>query len=291
MAVLVVDRELRIRNWPLSAQALFGWSRDEALGKPAFDLLGSDGSLAVDLSSSWRACRFRGVQRLPDGSSAPLQVTFEPVQDGTGGSLGVLTVAHELATAVEAEARYQSVIAAMQEGVIVMGLDGEILAWNAAAERILGLTAEQLRNRTVISPTWRTTRADGSPFPVDEYPAVVTARTGVPQSNVLMGLVRPDGAIVWLSINSQPIRQAGAPHHAVVATFTDVTERREAERRLREALDNVKALSGLLPVCAWCKSVRNDAGYWQRLEEYLETHTDARPTHGVCPKCSERLMP
>ena len=58
---------------------------------------------------------------------------------------------------------------------------------------------------------------------------------------------------------------------------------------LRTALDDVKTLSGLLPVCAWCKQVRDDEGYWTKLEEYVVKHYKADFTHGVCPTCSAEL--
>ena len=53
----------------------------------------------------------------------------------------------------------------------------------------------------------------------------------------------------------------------------------------------MKVLSGLLPVCAWCKSVRNDAGYWEQIESYLSERTEARFTHGLCPNCSNQMLP
>lgn len=63
-------------------------------------------------------------------------------------------------------------------------------------------------------------------------------------------------------------------------------EREGLIRELREALAKVKTLSGLLPICAWCKSVRDDTGYWSRVEQYLEKHSEARFSHGVCPDCA-----
>jgi DNA-binding response OmpR family regulator len=59
-------------------------------------------------------------------------------------------------------------------------------------------------------------------------------------------------------------------------------------RQLREALAEVKPLKGLIPICAWCKNIRDDEGYWQRLEAYLAKHTDAVFTHGICPACYEK---
>jgi len=58
---------------------------------------------------------------------------------------------------------------------------------------------------------------------------------------------------------------------------------------LADALGNVKVLSGLLPICAWCHKVRQDDGYWERIEAYLSARTDASFTHGICPHCMETL--
>ncbi|WP_303722047.1 cache domain-containing protein [Malonomonas rubra] len=60
---------------------------------------------------------------------------------------------------------------------------------------------------------------------------------------------------------------------------------------LIEAMENVKALSGLLPICSYCKKIRDDEGYWQRLEAYIETHSDAQFSHGICQDCLEEHFP
>ncbi len=69
----------------------------------------------------------------------------------------------------------------------------------------------------------------------------------------------------------------------------DELERRveERTRELRESLENVKQLQGLLPICAWCKKVRDDKDYWHEVEHYVAAHTEARFTHGICPACME----
>jgi DNA-binding response OmpR family regulator len=59
-------------------------------------------------------------------------------------------------------------------------------------------------------------------------------------------------------------------------------------RELQEALDTVKELSGLLPICSYCKSIRDDQNYWQRLETYVSEKTNAQFSHGICPTCFER---
>jgi hypothetical protein len=58
---------------------------------------------------------------------------------------------------------------------------------------------------------------------------------------------------------------------------------------LQEALDNIKTLKGLLPICAGCKKIRDDKGCWNYLETYIERHSDASFSHGLCPHCSDEL--
>jgi len=59
---------------------------------------------------------------------------------------------------------------------------------------------------------------------------------------------------------------------------------------LGESLAQVKRLHGLLPICAYCKKVRNDANYWQQIEAYVSEHSDATFTHGICPECYEKAL-
>jgi CHASE3 domain sensor protein len=66
-------------------------------------------------------------------------------------------------------------------------------------------------------------------------------------------------------------------------------EQRELIDKLQKALAEVKTLSGLIPICGWCKSVRNDTGYWQSVEHYVKAHTDANFSHGICPNCAEKF--
>jgi CHASE3 domain sensor protein len=72
----------------------------------------------------------------------------------------------------------------------------------------------------------------------------------------------------------------------------DELERRvkERTRELQEALDSVKQLQGLLPICAWCKKVRDDKDYWHVVEDYVEAHSEARFTHGICPDCLQNNL-
>lgn len=122
--------------------------------------------------------------------------------------------------------------------------------------------------------------------------------TGNPHIRFYMGapLVDLDGfALGTLCvIDSQPrkmrpdqVEALEALRRIVVHEFTQ----RKVAFMLAEALKELKTLNGLLPICANCKSVRSDDGYWKRIEEYMEERSDARFSHGICPSCVEKLYP
>lgn len=67
-------------------------------------------------------------------------------------------------------------------------------------------------------------------------------------------------------------------------------ERHKLHNELREAIEHIKTLKGLLPICAKCKNIRNDKGYWEQLETYLTKHSDVSFTHGYCPQCAKTLI-
>ena len=83
-----------------------------------------------------------------------------------------------------------------------------------------------------------------------------------------------------------------------VAVKEDITARKkiEADRdqlihHLQEALANVKSLSGMLPICAGCKKIRDDKGYWSQVESYIQSHSEAKFSHGMCPDCLKKWYP
>jgi hypothetical protein len=68
-------------------------------------------------------------------------------------------------------------------------------------------------------------------------------------------------------------------------------EHEKVIEELQRTLAKVKTLSGFIPICAWCKSIRSDKGYWESVEQYVHNHTDATLSHGICPICAEKAMP
>ncbi len=76
-----------------------------------------------------------------------------------------------------------------------------------------------------------------------------------------------------------------------MARFSDMMTLRRLNAELQEALAKIKTLKGLLPICASCKKIRDDEGYWHQIEVYIRDHSEAEFSHGLCPDCSQKLYP
>lgn len=104
-----------------------------------------------------------------------------------------------------------------------------------------------------------------------------------------------DGNMLSYSLASSIMRDQYGGRLAIVCVVRDITEHKKAETereqlisQLQEALANVRQLSGMLPICAACKKIRDDKGYWQQIESYIRTHSEAEFTHSLCPDCVEK---
>ena len=107
---------------------------------------------------------------------------------------------------------------------------------------------------------------------------------------------KKDGTVFPVEISAGVFEVAGRKY--ILAIDRDITERRSAEQEreklileLRDALDKIRTLRGLIPMCAWCKKIRDDKGYWKRVEVYIKEHSDASFTHGICPDCMKIISP
>ncbi|WP_414541499.1 PAS domain S-box protein [Nostoc sp. CCY0012] len=166
----------------------------------------------------------------------------------------------------DSEERYRSVVTAMSEGIVVYEANGRSIACNPSAERILGLSSEQIFGRLCTDSCWHTIKEDGSPFPGETHPAIVTLRTGQPCSNVVMGVYQPHGQLVWISINSQPLFRDNEPTpYAVIASFSDISERKHAENKIFEQA----ALLDIATDAILVRDFQSQISYWNQGAERL----------------------
>jgi PAS domain S-box-containing protein len=207
----------------------------------------------------------------------------QPVFSGTGQKLGAILSLHDITERQRTEERYRKVLAAMSEGVTVQNENGEIIACNASACRILGMTEEQLTSRGSKDPEWRAIRQDGSPFPGEDHPSMEVLKTRRSVKNVRMGLPRPDGCLTWLSINAEPLENP----FGVVVTFVDITDNKRAEDALRDREAELREAQRLAGVGSWAWEPATDDLHWS---EELYRIFGVDPSLPVPPREQRRAM-
>jgi hypothetical protein len=111
----------------------------------------------------------------------------------------------------------------------------------------------------------------------------------------MQGKEGQERVVLW---NATRMSDAAGQALGAILSGQDITQRKQAEndrealiRELEQALEEIRTLSGLLPICAQCKKVRDDRGYWQQIEAYVQEHSQARFSHGICPSCARQLYP
>jgi putative two-component system response regulator len=237
-----------VTGWGDGAQRLFGYTPAEVLGKSVKLIVPDDRSeepaalIALAMSGE-RIERFETKRLAKDGTLLDVLLSASPIW-GEGhefvGSVGIFRDLSAQRAAEEAlrasERRYHSVIEALNEGVVMQDRDGGILAFNKSAERILGLSAEEMFEGSSSQPLLPLIHEDGSPFLAEEHPTMVSMRTGEPQRDVVMGVDGPGLSTRWISINSSALVRPGEREpYAAVCSFTDITELRETLAELHEA--------------------------------------------------------
>jgi len=186
-------------------------------------------------------------------------------------------------------ARLAAIVDSSVDAIIGKTLEGVVFSWNAAAERMFGYKAEEVLGHPIkfLIP----------PSRFDEEPTIIKRlRHGERIAYFETVRQRKDGQIIDVSLTISPIKDQRGKVIGISKIARDIThqKRTQAEREMlirehEDALHRVKVLSGLLPICASCKKVRDDHGYWKQIESYISEHSEATFTHGVCPDCYERL--
>ncbi|MFC1523947.1 PAS domain-containing protein [Thermodesulfobacteriota bacterium] len=122
--------------------------------------------------------------------------------------------------------------------------------------------------------------------------------SGEPVLDIEESYHNADGTEGTVLTSKVPLRDKKGNVFGLLGICTDITERKKMElenesliRELKDAISQVKTLSGLLPICSNCKKIRDDKGYWEQIESYITAHTDAEFSHSICQDCAKKLYP
>lgn len=185
----------------------------------------------------------------------------------------------------EARSQLAAIVDSSHDAIIGLSLEGLIVSWNSGAETMFGHPFEEVIGRPsgLLLP----------PGQFDEMPIMLERlKIGQPVKDFEGIRMRSDGTEIHLAISVSPIKNTVGRIIGASMIARDINEqkRHQQEREqliaeLQEALARVKSLTGLLPICASCKKVRDDQGYWTQVEVYIANHSRAEFTHGICPDC------
>jgi PAS domain S-box-containing protein len=156
---------------------------------------------------------------------------------------------------------------------------------NPAWERTLGFSREELQSR----PMFEFVHPDDRERTLEQNRIV---RAGGQALGFQNRYLCKDGSYRWLLWNAT----ADLDRQLIYSVARDITARKQAEEErerlleeLQSALAEVKELQRILPICMYCKNIRDDENYWQTVETYISRHTQAKFSHGICPTCFERV--
>jgi len=169
------------------------------------------------------------------------------------------------------EERFRNMIEKNVDGILIVDGDGVVRFSNPGAGALWGRKTEELRGQLF-----------GFPAVAGEITEIDIVRRGRETKAAEMRVVEME----WEGKRS------------CLASVRDITERKKAEEerkkvilQLQNALEKVKTLSGLLPICSFCKKVRDDDGYWRQIESYIEAHSEAEFSHSMCQECARKHYP
>ncbi len=190
----------------------------------------------------------------------------------------------------EAESRYKTLFESVPIGLYRLTPTGQFLDVNSALVSMLGFASRPALMRRGLPELHR----DKSDFAKWRE---MMERTGEVRHFEIQ-LIRNDGQICWVDNTGAVVRDPATKQIFYEGAMEDITYRKlaEADRekliaQLRSAIGRVKTLSGLLPICSSCKKIRDDHGYWNQIEIYIQNHSNAEFTHSFCPDCVKQLYP
>ena len=301
-AIFLIDKSQRVRYVNTFGAAFFGASIGDIKGKhlkelfppPAYDLQ----SRAIEHVFEYGEPFFTEENLSFAQRNLWIDIRLMPIRDKHGSVGFVMGVSRDITEQKraqealgESEARFRALFNTMAEGVAVHEIiydekgnasDYLIVEVNHSYEVLTGITSGAAKGKRA-SELYGT----GKPPYFDIYAKV--AETGLPHDFVTY--FEPSKKYFRISAFS-PAKKRFA------TVFDDITESRKNEEEreklyleLKGALGKIKILSGMLPICASCKKIRDDEGYWNQIEAYITKHSEVLFSHGLCPDCIKKLYP
>lgn len=298
---------------------LLGYSPEEVIGKTPFDFMPPEEAKRVAevfqrvVASQGQFDFLENINIHKQGQMVTLETSGVPRFDAKGQLIGYrgidrdVTKRKKAAEALaDSEKRLSDIIEFLPDPTWVIDLDGKVIAWNRAIEKITGVDKQNMLGKGAYAysvPLY------GQPRPV--LIDLVLQRDQRWEAEYL-SLTESDGILIssesyhpkmgdkgiYLAATAGRLYNAAGKVVGAIETLRDITASKKLEQEregliseLQDALAKVRTLSGMLPICASCKKIRDDKGYWNQIESYISKHSQAEFSHGICPQCARKLYP
>jgi PAS domain S-box-containing protein len=263
-----------IHTWNDGAQRLFGYSRDEAVGKPItmlipFDRQDEEPRILAKIRAGERVDHFETVRRRKDGSLIDISLTISPIRDRADRVIGASKIARDITERKlaekrlqESEQRLQELLAAIPAAIYTTDADGKITYFNQTAVELAGRIPTLGSDEWCV--TWKLYLPDGTPLPHDQCPMAIALKEGRPVRGVEAVAERPDGTRVPFIPFPTPLFDASGKVTGAINMLVDLSERKQAETQQRLLLNelnhrtknNMQMLQSLLYTAA--RSARSE---------------------------------
>jgi PAS domain S-box-containing protein len=281
-----------IVSWNKGAEKIYGYKAEEVVGHSIAILvpIGKPDELPGILKQLRRGQCIESYETTrvhKDGHLIAVSVTISPVKDQAGKVVGASAIARDITKQKQAEAALR-----LSEERFRVALKG--------APVVVFTQDLQLRYTWINSPLLAWARQDSiGKTDAEIIGGEAATRLTAIKQEVLRARVgsRTEVSVVFEGVTHyfdlivEPLRDAGGMLLGLICSATDITSSKNLIVRLQEALDQINVLSGLLSICASCKRIRDERQTWQPLESYIQAHSEAKFSHGVCPDCLRKLYP
>ena len=293
--ITVADLQGHITMVSPRSVSLFGYDYDgQGIGRHVTEFLVPEDR---DRAAAKVALMFQGTAPGPteyralrmDGSTFDIEVNTALVRGPDDRPSGFVVIVRDItarklgeAALRESEEKYRTLVERAGEAILILQ-DGLFVFGNRKVSELLGVSIANLLGLPFIDFVW--------PADKEQVFSNYTRRLSGTEvsSEYDFRVIGAGGRETWVHHSVAMIPWQGGP--ATLHLVTDITERKHAEEALQKAFDQIKTLRGLVPICMYCKKIRDGQGHWSPVEVYVRARTEAEFSHGLCPECAAKWYP
>jgi two-component system, cell cycle sensor histidine kinase and response regulator CckA len=236
-----------VLSWNAAAERIFGYSAQEMVGSSIYKLIppelhGDERDILARIGQGEHIAHFETVRRHKNGSLFPVELSISPVRDDSGTIIGASSIKRDVSErrrALETSSRLAAIVESSDDAIVSKALDGTVLTWNAAAERIYGYQAAEMVGRSIYDLVPNDLRSE-------EQSILERVGRGEHVAHYETRRCRKDGTQLDISLTLSPIRGGGSEIIGASSIQRDISERRRAEEALRQAakMEAIGVLAG-----------------------------------------------